>query len=129
MSCVESCRTDSGVEKPGTVSVRVAPEAAGAGGGGTNAAVSIAARSVSRTLETFFRSTGWQAAARARVVQRTVDLIKALPPRPGLRCVARRARGWPRQCGLQAVSNSAVGTYPRRMRGALRGACGRPATA
>src|SRR6266849_7344002 len=121
MSCVESCSTDSGVEKPATVRTRVAPGAAG--GGGTDAAVSIAARSVSRTLATFFRSTGWHAAATARVIQRTVALIRALPPRPGLRCAARRAHGWPRRCGLRAVSNSAVGTYPRRTSCALPGVC------
>src|SRR6266702_8572700 len=127
MSCVESSSTDSGVEKPATVSIRVALGAAGGGGGGTTRVVSSGAV-VSATLEACrLRSTGWQAAATARVIQRTVALIRALPPQPGLRCVARRARGWPRRYGRRAVSNSAVGTYPRRTPCALQGACGRPA--
>src|SRR2546428_9175578 len=81
MSCVESCSTDSGVEKPATVSIRVAPGAAG--GGGTTRAVSTAA-AVSGTVATCrLRSTGWEATATARVVQRTVALIGA-SPRPGV---------------------------------------------
>src|SRR5213594_2981877 len=91
MSCAESCSTDSGVEKPATVSIRVAPGAAGGGGGGTTRVVSTGAV-VSATLEACrLRSTGWQAAATARLIQRTVARIRALPPRPGLRCAARRA--------------------------------------
>src|SRR5712691_3376316 len=128
MSCDESSSTDSGVEKPAIVSVRVAPGAARGDGGGAGALSTACA--VSATFEIGrLRSTGWQAAATARVVQRTVDLIKALPPRPGPRCVARRARGSPRRYGRRAVSNSAVGTYPRRTPCALRDACGRPAEA
>src|SRR6267378_7741478 len=127
MSCVESCSTDSGEEKPATVSIRVAPGAAG--GGGTTRAVSTAA-AVSATLEARFRSTGWHAVATARVVQRTVALIRALPPpRPRLRCVARRARESPPRHGLRATANNAVGTYPRGRPCALRGVCGRLAAA
>src|SRR5260221_5458821 len=128
MSWVESCSTDSGVENPATVITLVAP-----GAGGTTCVIraqSPVAAAVSVALETGgFLSTGTHAAATTRVVHRTVALIEYYPPRPRLRCAARRVHESPRRCGLRAESSSAGETYPRRTACALRAACGHPAAA
>src|SRR5882672_10375323 len=129
MSCVESYSTDSGVENPAMVSALVAPGDASGGGVGTGAAAKVSAAVPTVSEAAGFLSTGTHAAATTRVVHRTVALIENYPPRPRLRCAAGRGRESPRQCALQAESNSAGETYPRRTACALRGACGPPAAA